>query len=120
MTTPEAAIRSREGDEELQHSTKKVKENHNNVNRPDNTSPQVGERRDSYKERLTGEVPGAYEPFKFEHDMETEVEYDDESSDIAMGIAAVNLYGARKANIKALWSNALIIKVIGKTIGTNF
>ena len=39
MTTPEAAIRSREGDEELQHSTKKVKENHNNVNRPNNTFP---------------------------------------------------------------------------------
>lgn len=52
--------------------------------------------------------------------METEVEYDDESSNIAAGIAAVNLYGARKANIKALWSNALIIKVIGKTVGTNF
>lgn len=52
--------------------------------------------------------------------METEVDSDDESSDIAAGIAAVNLSGARKANIRASWSNALIIKVIGKSIGYQF
>lgn len=52
--------------------------------------------------------------------METEVDSDDESSDIAAEIAAVNLSRARKANIRALWSNALIIKVIGKSVGYQF
>nr|POE84641.1 hypothetical protein CFP56_66224 [Quercus suber] len=91
------------------------------VNRSNSTSPQVGEKQDSYKERLIGEVPRAYEQaFKFEHDMEMEVEFDDESADIAAGIAAVNLSGTRKANLRALWSNALIIKVIGKIVGYQF
>ncbi|XP_065636434.1 uncharacterized protein LOC136070422 [Quercus suber] len=52
--------------------------------------------------------------------MDMEVEFDDESADIAAGIAAVNLSGTRKANLRALWSNALIIKVIGKTVGYQF
>lgn len=45
---------------------------------------------------------------------------DDESSDLAAGIAAFNLFGARKASIRALWTNALIVKVVGKTVGYQF
>lgn len=58
MTSLEAAVRSREEDAELQRSTKKVKENHGSSNRTDNSSPRFGEGRNSYKERLTGDVPG--------------------------------------------------------------
>ena len=62
--------------------------------------------------------PGAYEQaFVFEYDMETEPKSDDETSDLEVGIAAVNLSGDRKASIRAQWSNALIVKVIRKTMG---
>lgn len=36
-----------------------------------------------------------------------------------MGITALNLSSARKASIRASWSNALIVKVTGKTVGIN-
>ena len=49
--------------------------------------------------------------------METEVELDDETLDLEVGIAVVNLSGEIKANIRAHWSNALIVKVIGKMLG---
>nr|POF27241.1 hypothetical protein CFP56_12583 [Quercus suber] len=42
---------------------------------------------------------------------------DDESSDLVAGIAAFNLFGARKASIRALWTNSLIVKVVGKIVG---
>ncbi|KAL0001293.1 hypothetical protein SO802_015074 [Lithocarpus litseifolius] len=65
-----------------------------------------------------GEIPGDFEQaFAFENDMETEAESDDETSNLEAGIAAVNLSGERKASIQAHWSNALIVKVIGKTVG---
>ena len=117
----EAPVRSREKDDELQRSTKKTKEIHRTDSLSDGTSPQSEGKKSSYKERLTGTIPGAYErAFRFEHDMETEVESEDESSNLAAGIAAVNLSGARKASITSLWTTALIIKVVGKTVGYQF
>ena len=52
--------------------------------------------------------------------MEIEVESDDECLDLAAGIVAVNLFGSRKANMRAQWVNALIIKVVGKIVGYHF
>nr|POE84107.1 hypothetical protein CFP56_65319 [Quercus suber] len=119
-TQNEAAVQSREEDEELERSTKKVKENHSQGT----TSCPASLRTDgrgggfSYKEKLVREIPGAFEQaFAFENDMETEVESNDETLNIEVGIAAVNLLGERKASIRAHWSNALIVKVIGKTVG---
>lgn len=106
----DTAVRSREEDEELEHSTKKVKEDH----REGNTSV-------SYKESLVGEIPGAYEQaFVADYGMETEVHSDDEESDPEAGVIAVNLSGVRKARIRAKWTNALIVKVVGKTVGYQF
>ena len=90
--TQEAAIRSREEDEELQRSTKKVKESHraNAMLTSTPHSPEGSQK--SYKERLIGEIPGAYEEaFRFKASMDTEVESDDESLDLVAGIVAVNL-----------------------------
>lgn len=54
-------MRSREEDEELQRSTKKVKENHRNGA----FGPK--EMEGSYKAKLPGEIPRAYEQaFKFD------------------------------------------------------
>nr|XP_023870400.1 uncharacterized protein LOC111983002 [Quercus suber]POE88813.1 uncharacterized protein CFP56_25259 [Quercus suber] len=47
--------------------------------------------------------------------METEAESENETSDLEAGNTAVNLSKDRKARIRAQWSNALIVKVIGKT-----
>ena len=56
--TQEAAIRSREEDEELQRSTKKVKESHR-ANAMLTSTPHNPEgSQKSYKERLIGEIPG--------------------------------------------------------------
>ena len=64
------------------------------------------------------EIPGAFEKaFAFENDMEAKVELDDETSDLEASIAVVNLSREIKANIRAHWSNALIVKVIGKMLG---
>ena len=115
----EVVVRSRDEDDKLQHSTKKVKESHQRGSSSDDCSPRLDGEKTSYKERLLGEVPGAYEQvFHFENDMETEVESNDKSSDIAVGVAAVNLSGEMKAIIRALWANALIVKVFGKIVAT--
>lgn len=118
----EAAIRSREEDEELERSTKKVKEHHSQRTSSTLSSPRAGWGGGvSYKEKLLGEIRRAYEQaFVFENYMDTEAESDDETSNLESGIAAVNLSGKRKASIRAQWSNALIVKVIGKTVGHQF
>ena len=114
--TQKAVLRSREEDEELQRSNKKVKVVHST-----NNSLRAEDRRSSFKERLIDEILGAYEEaFNFENGMETEVESDDESSDLAAGIVAVNLSEAKKASIRAQWTNALIVKVVGKMVGYQF
>lgn len=119
--TSETTVRSREEDEELQHSTKKVKETHRGDNIPEDVSPRAEGTRSSYKEKITSEIPGAYErAFKFEDEMDMKNDSNDESLDLEAGIAAFNLSGARKASIRALWSNALIVKVVGKTVGYQF
>ena len=54
----------------------------------------------SYKEKLLGEIQGAFEhAFAIEIDMETEAESDDKTSDLEAGIVAVNLSGERKSSI---------------------
>ena len=52
--------------------------------------------------------------------MDMVADFDDESSDLVAGIAAVNLASARKASIRSLWTNVLIVKVVGKTVGFQF
>lgn len=114
-------MRFREEDDELQRSTKKVKESHHKGSSSDNCFPRLDEERTSYKERLLGEIPGAYEQvFHFNNDMETEIESNDESANITAGVAAVNLSGETKAKIRAPWANALIVKFFGKTVGYHF
>ena len=61
--TQEAAVRAREEDEELERSTKKVKENHSQGTTSCPISPRTDRRGGgfSYKEKLVGEIPGAFE-----------------------------------------------------------
>lgn len=79
-----APVRSREEDDELQRSTKKVKEVHQSA------SPERAEK--SYKAKHLGEIPGAYEQaFEFGNDMDTGEESDEDITEISSGVAAVKL-----------------------------
>nr|POE91644.1 hypothetical protein CFP56_18596 [Quercus suber] len=117
----ESAIRSREEDAKLQRSTKKVKENHSWAP-PQSISPQSAqERTQSYKEKLLGEMLGAFEQaFSFGHSMDTEAESDDEFPELPIGEKAMKFSGSTKMRIRAPWSNAIIIKVFGKIMGYHF
>lgn len=117
----ESAVRSREEDEELQRSTKKVKEDHC-MGPQSGAYPSASEEGPrSYKDKLTGEIPGAFEQaFVAESSMDTEIESDDEFTDLLPGEAAVKLSGERKGKMRAPWANALIVKVFGKTVGFHF
>lgn len=84
-------MRSREEDDELQQSTKKVKEVHQLVT--------AGSAERSYKEKLLGEILGAYEwAFEFVNEM---VESDEDIAKISSRVAAVKLSGETKQRIRA-------------------
>lgn len=84
-------MRSREEDDELQQSTKKVKEVHQLVT--------AGSAERSYKEKLLGEILGAYEQaFEFVNEM---VESDEDIAKISSRVAAVKLSSETKQRIRA-------------------
>ena len=98
----EFAIRSREEDDALQQSTKKVKESYHDRDSPEQPSSDRGGGGGSYKEKLIGLNPSAFEhKFAFENDMDTEVESDADEEDLPPEEVVVKLFGARKAGIRA-------------------
>ena len=75
----------------------------------------------SFKEKLIGEIPGAYiQAFDFSEYIENEMESKSSVEVIREGFAAVNLSRETKQRIRASWTNALIIKVFGRTMGFNY
>ena len=117
----ETAVKSKKEDEELQQGTKKVKEDHR-VGAHHIASLSYGEGGNKpYKEKLIGEILGAFEQaFDFESNMETEIESDDEFTDLPSGEVAVKLSEERKGKMRAPWANALIAKIFGKNVGYHF
>ena len=115
----ESAVRSREEDDELQRSTKKVKENSHDRGPSEQLPPSLGEEGSSYKEKLIGDIPGAFEQaFDFDNVMETKAKSDnEEEAELLLGEVVVKIFGDRKAKIHAAWNNALIVKVFKKTVG---
>ena len=118
----ESTVRSREEDDELQWSTKKVKENNRDRVSLEQHSPRLGGEGFSYKEKLIEDIPGAFEQaFNFENVMETEAESDIEDEEVLLlGEVVVKLFGDKKAKIRAAWNNGLIVKVFGKTVGYHY
>nr|POE83935.1 hypothetical protein CFP56_51197 [Quercus suber] len=121
-STSECTRRSKEEDEELQRSTKKVKEVHNAVGAHDEPLPTAfGNTGKSFRDKLLGDIPGAYkQAFDFERDMEMEYLSDMEAQVYPDGEAEVRLSGESKTRIRSQLSNALIIKVFGKSVGYQF
>ena len=107
--------RSSEEEDELGRSVKKFKES----SRVNQSTPQ----RDfvSYKDRLVGDIPGAYEQaFKLDNVWDDGEESDTEVEPLIEGMAEVKLSKETKDRIRAPWSKALIVKVFGRTVGYSY
>lgn len=75
----------------------------------------------SFKDRLVGEIPGAYsQAFNFTEAMDAEEESDSEITDLREGLIAVKFSKEQKHRFRSPWSKALIVKVFGKSVGFSF
>nr|POF05187.1 hypothetical protein CFP56_05787 [Quercus suber] len=114
-----------EEQDELARSTKKVK----NVNHAGfcegqssgSSSPSFGrgsgDQNASFKDKLMGEIPGAYtQAFCFEEFMEDDAESDDEVEALRQGMVAVKFSKELKQEIRRPWARALIVKVYSRAV----
>ena len=120
---------SSEEEAELARSNKKVKDSHlanfmeDNANAVGETPwmKDTGNTQASFKDKLVGEIPGAYrQAFDFTDEMEDLPEAERDISSLREGLAAVRISNDLKHKIKAQWMKALIIKVYGRTVGFSF
>nr|POE70238.1 hypothetical protein CFP56_36502 [Quercus suber] len=66
-------------------------------------------------------MPGAFEQaFSFRNCMNTEVESNDEFPELPIGEKVVKFSKSTKMRIRTPCTNALIVKVFGKTVGYHF
>ena len=114
---------SREEEAELSRSKKKVKEGHHadfNEALHENGHLQGGPsswgaEKKTFKDKLVGEIPGAYaKAFDFSDLMDMEADSDEEVEELREGLAAVKLTRETKLHIRKPWTNALITKMYGK------
>ncbi|KAK9986529.1 hypothetical protein SO802_031480 [Lithocarpus litseifolius] len=120
---------SREKEVELSRSKKKVKDGHHaefnegvseNGLFPRSNNAWVSLNK-SFKEKLIGEIPGAYaQAFIFNDQMEDNVESDNEVTGLREGLAAVKLSKETKIRIRGSWWKALIVKLYGRKTGFTF
>ena len=75
----------------------------------------------SFKEKLIGDIPGAYtQAFDFSDIMEDDEESDAEVENLREGLVAVKLSKDFKKKICTPWTRALIVKVYGRVVGLSF
>lgn len=107
------------GEEEakLQISNKRVKDSADeSCSEGDNEAT-----RKPYKDKLVGEVPGAYAQLcVLNNCIYEEAESDNEMEELAKGVAAVKLSKDTKVRIRNQWRNTLIVKVVGHAFGYHF
>ena len=114
-------VRSRKEDDVLQRSMKKVKESPQDHAGHEPLLPNSDVEGRSYRDKLVGVCPRAFEKaFNFGNAMEMEVETNDEADEDLPSEAIVQLNGNKKGKIQAAWKYALIVKVLGKTVGYHF
>ena len=113
----------REEEVELSRSKKKVKEGHHadfNEALHENGHLQGGPsswgaEKKTFKDKLVGEIPGAYaKAFDFSDLMDMEADSDEEVEELCEGLVAVKLTRETKLRIRKPWTNALIIKMYGR------
>ena len=75
----------------------------------------------SFRDKLVGEIPGAYvQAFNFTELMEANEESNSEIFDLREGLVAVPFSKELKAHIWSPWSKNLIVKVYGRAVGFSF
>ena len=120
---------SREEEAELARSNKKVKDLHHANYMEDSAyamggtswSKDAGNTQASFKDKLMGEIPRAYQQsFDFTDDMEETPEVERDISSLKEGLAAVRISNDLKQKIRAQWTKALIVKVYGRSVGFSF
>ena len=124
---------SREKEVELAQSNKKVKDiTHAEFNGGSRASSPSSESqatsfttRTSFKEKLVGEILGAFaQAFDLTDHMEEDLDYDDEngqaSNPVCEGRVKIKLSKDTKRRIRGPWSKAIIVKLVGKTMGLSY
>ena len=82
----------------------------NNLTRPGHSTypPKL-----SFKDKLVGEILGAYsQAFAFLDQMEAESDSDEEIEEVREYLASVSLLKETKQRIRASWAKMLIVKVL--------
>ena len=110
--------RSDEEADTLARSTKKFKDSHQATNdMEDNVHHKAG----SYRDKLVGSIPGAFEKaFGFACDMQEDLQSDDEEEQAEEGCLRVCFSRDEKTHMRAPWHQALIIKPFGRKVGYTF
>ena len=102
----------------MRHSIKKFKESQHfaRVNEKSHI-----EKPSSYKDKLVGAIPGAFEQaFGFESLMQEDIELDTKDENTHEGSARVCFLKKEKTCVRAPWKHALIIKPFGRKVGFLF
>ena len=108
---------SRKEENELVRSNKKGKDSHhtikeNNLIHPGRSTypPKL-----SFKDKLVGEILGAYsQAFAFSDQMEAKSDLDEEIKEVRENLASVSLLKETKRRIRASWAKALICESVWK------
>nr|POE44962.1 uncharacterized protein CFP56_79677 [Quercus suber] len=124
---------SREEEAELARSNKKVKDiNHADFSEGSRDEPWLQrdsgpntQGKKSFRDKLVGEIPGAFaEAFDLTDQMEEDPDSDDDEVDVGdltrVGVVAMKLTKETKRRIRGPWSKAIIIKLVGRTIGLSY
>ena len=110
--------RSDEEEDTLARSTKKFKDSHCVDRMMENAKGNNGE---SYKDKLVGAIPGAFEQaFGFDCSMQEDVESDNEEVSDQDGDIRIGFSKEEKMRMRAPWQKALIIKTFGRRMTFSF
>lgn len=124
---------SREEEAELTRSNKKVKDTShaefNGGTQPGSPPPEHQfsgtNTNSSFKDKLLGEIPGAYaKAFDLTDQMDEDSDSDDDYAEITSssreGVVKVKLSKETKRRIRGPWAKAITVKLVGRTVGLNF
>ena len=121
-------VLSREDQEEILRSKKKVKDV-SHVGFQEGLDSAASPRNDggfwsratSFKDKLVGDILGAFtQAFSFGNLMEDDAKSDEEVEALREGLVAMKFSKDLKQRIRSPWSKALIDKVYGRSVGLNF
>lgn len=124
---------SSEDEAKLSLSNKKVKDiHHANFSEgpreepsPPTDSEPNSQGSKSFRDKLIGEIVGAYaEDFDLIDQMEEDFDSDDDDADVGdlprTGVVSLKLSKETKRRIRGPWSKAIIIKLVGRTVGFSY